>query len=385
MSNLASPTIAQTQPLASYLAHRPEIDAAIERVLLRGQYVLGEEVATLETELPARLGVAHGVGVASGTDALALALRACGVGSGDAVITVSHTAVATVAAIELVGAIAVAVDIDPATFTLDPNRLDDLMAAADRGGCALPGRAAAIIAVHLYGHPADMPAIVAIGERHGVPVIEDCAQSLGAAIDGRPTGTWGELAALSFYPTKNLGALGDGGMVVTQRSELAERIRRLRQYGWDRRRISETVGFNSRLDEIQAAVLRAKLGYLDADNQCRRLIANAYRRGLRTGALSLPSSGNGITHAWHQFVVRTPKRDALKDHLARAGIDTTIHYPRCVHNQPAYAHRLFIHDSLSNSEKAAAEVLSLPLYPELSGRQVAAVVDTIRAWECPQC
>jgi dTDP-4-amino-4,6-dideoxygalactose transaminase len=261
-------------PKANYLAHKEEIDQAIRRVLDSGWYILGQEVAAFEQEFAQYLGVSQAVGVGSGTDALEIALRACGVGVGDAVITVSHTVVATVAAIELVGAMPVLVDIDPITFTLDPNRLEDTI-AQHQGS-----RIKAIIPVHLYGHPAAMPAIKEIARRHDLYVIEDCAQSHGAAIKGRKTGAWGDLAAFSFYPTKNLGALGDGGAVVTDNAELAQKLRLLREYGWQRRYISEMPGMNTRLDEIQAAVLRVKLQYLDKENAQRRELAEVYNSRL---------------------------------------------------------------------------------------------------------
>ena len=238
--------ILPANPAANYRAHRDEIDQAVHRVLDGGMYILGQEVARFEEEFAHYLGVQHAVGVGSGTDALHIALRACGVGPADTVLTVSHTAVATVAAIELTGATAVLTDIDPATATMDVNRLAD--AIQKQRSC----RIKAIIPVHLYGHPADMPAIMTIAERHGLKVIEDCAQSHGAALDGRKTGTWGHVAAFSFYPTKNLGALGDGGAVVTNDRALADRLRLLREYGWREKYVSDFAGLNTRLDELQS-------------------------------------------------------------------------------------------------------------------------------------
>lgn len=258
-------------PGANYRAHRAEIDVAIHRVLDSGWFILGREVASFEQEFALYLDARFAVGVASGTDALHLALRACGIGPGDVVLTVSHTAVATVAAIELAGAVPLLVDIDPLTFNIDAERVEDTLKSIDRGDGPSPrGRVRAIIPVHLYGQPADMAAIIRVAARYGLKVIEDCAQAHGASIDGRKVGSWGNAAAFSFYPTKNLGALGDGGAIVTNDSEIADRVRLLREYGWRDRYVSSEVGMNSRLDEIQAAVLRVKLLNLDQENDRRR-------------------------------------------------------------------------------------------------------------------
>jgi dTDP-4-amino-4,6-dideoxygalactose transaminase len=358
--------IPQTDPKASYVAHKPEIDAAIAAVLDRGRYILGEEVDAFEREFAAYLGVAGVIGVASGTDALQLALRTCGVGPGDAVITVSHTAVATVAAVELTGAVPVLVDIDPVTFTMDCNSLEEAIGA--HAGSPLK----AIVPVHLYGHPANMPAVKEIAGRYGLHVIEDCAQAHGAAIGGRKTGAWGHMAAFSFYPTKNLGALGDGGAVATSDPALAQRARRLREYGWRERYVSDEPGMNSRLDELQAAVLRVKLRYLDGGNARRRQLAEAYGVSLDGAGLALPQCDPDAFHVYHQYVVRSPHRDALRTLLRDQGVDTAIHYPVPLHRQPAYLGRIR-HGSLARTEEAAKEVLSLPMYPELSNEQVARV------------
>lgn len=352
-------------PRANYRAHKNEIDAGVGAVLEGGSYILGREVAAFEQEFAAYLGVDHAVGVASGTDALHLALRACRIGPGDAVLTVSHTAVATVAAVELAGATPVLVDIDPATFTIDCNALEQ----AIRQDWGVPLKA--IIAVHLYGHPVDMPAVMDIAARHGLHVIEDCAQSHGASIAGRKTGSWGHIAAFSFYPTKNLGALGDGGAVVTNDSALAERVRLLREYGWRERYVSDEPGMNSRLDELQAAILRVKLRYLDGENERRRRIAEAYGRALEGTGLVLPRSGDGV-HAWHQYVIRALERDRLRAFLSDHGIGTLIHYPVPVHLQPAYRGRVR-HAMLGRTEQVVREILSLPMYPELALDQVELV------------
>jgi dTDP-4-amino-4,6-dideoxygalactose transaminase len=369
------PAIPQTDPKAGYLAHKARIDAAIQRVLDSGWYILGREVEAFERAFAAYIGVSHAIGVANGTDALELALRACGVGPGDLVFTVSLTAVATVAAIELVGATPVLVDIDPVTYTLDPNCLEAALAHP------LAGTPKAVIPVHLYGQPADMPAILELARRYGLYVIEDCAQSHGAVLAGRMTGAWGDIAAFSFYPTKNLGALGDGGMVVTANPELAERTRSLRQYGWRQRYISEIPGCNSRLDELQAAILRVKLMYLEAENVRRVALAARYTTALTDSGLALPTCREGAGHVYHQYVVCSRQRDALQAHLRARGIGTLVHYPRAVHQQPAYEGRVLIAGSLPHSERTAAEVLSLPIYPELTDEQLDSVTEACLIWE----
>lgn len=367
---MSSP-IPQASPLASYLAHREEIDAAIGRVLCRGHYILGEEVSTLEREFAAYIGVRFGIGVGSGTEALHLALRACGIGPGDEVVTVSYTAVGTVAAIELCGAVPLFADIDPATFTLDPSQIES----------AITPRTKAIIPVHLYGHPADMEALLSVAKQHGVRIIEDCAQSHGAEFGGKKAGAWGDIAAFSFYPTKNMGAVGDGGMVVTNHEDLAERAGLLREYGWRQRYISEVPGWNTRLDELQAAVLRVKLRHLEQDNARRRELAAMYSGLLSGTCLQLPQPSSAAMHVYHQYVVRTPRREALREYLYSVGIGTLIHYPRPVHLQPAYVSRLEGTIRLPETERASLEVLSLPIFPELGTREVQAVAESIMKWD----
>ncbi|MBI3825232.1 MAG: DegT/DnrJ/EryC1/StrS family aminotransferase [Candidatus Rokubacteria bacterium] len=374
----AGPPILQKDPRASYLAHRAEIDAAIRGVLEGGRYILGEQVAAFERELAAFVGVAEGVGVASGTDALELSLRALGIGAGDAVFTVSHTAVATAAAIERSGAVPVLVDIDEATLTMDPQSLEDAVkkVAGDRA----VARPRAVVPVHLYGHPADMPAILDVARRHDLRVVEDCAQSHGARLDGRATGGWGDTAAFSFYPTKNLGAVGDGGMLLTADPTVAGRARALREYGWRERYVSDVPGLNSRLDELQAAILRVKLRHLEADNARLRALAGAYDRALADAPVQRPARRPGVEHAYHQYVVRTPQRDGLQRWLRDRGIGTAVHYPQPVHRQPAYAGRTPLVVSLPRTETAVREILSLPLYPELAEAAVARVAEAVRSW-----
>lgn len=360
--------IPQANPGANTQAHRAEIEAAIARVLDRGWYILGPEVEAFEAEFAAFCGVAYGIGVGSGTEALHLALCALGIGPGDEVITVAHTAVATVVAIELAGARPVLVDVHPSTYTLDPARLEP----------AITPRTRAIIPVHLYGQPADLTPIQEIARRYGLWLIEDAAQAHGATYRGRPVGGWGDLACFSFYPTKNLGALGDGGMVVTNDAQLARRIRELRQYGWRSRYVSETAGFNSRLDEIQAAVLRVKLRYLEAENERRRMLAQRYTALLAGCAVIPPAEQPDARHVYHLYVIRSSRRDDLRQALHNRGIATGIHYPLPIHLQPAYRHLHPGPGALPVTERLAGEVLSLPLYPELSEEQVEHIAQAIR-------
>jgi dTDP-4-amino-4,6-dideoxygalactose transaminase len=355
-------------PAAQYLSSKADIDAAVARVMERGWYILGEEVKAFESEFAAYVGVAHGVGVGSGTDAVVLALRALGVGAGDEVITVSHTAVATVAAIEMTGASAVLVDIDPTTYTMDPSKLE----------AALSPRTKAIVAVHLYGHPADLDGIMAIANAKGIPVVEDCAQAHGAYFGEKRVGRVGKIAAFSFYPTKNLGALGDGGMVVTNDAALATSLREIREYGWRERYVSAVTGVNSRLDELQAAVLRVKLKKLDADNEARRTIATRYTRELRETRLVLPVERQGMRHVYHLYVVRSPRRDDLQKRAKAEGVGMLVHYPVPIHLQPAYKNRLRGADRLPETERAALEVLSLPMYPELSSTDVSTILGVLK-------
>jgi dTDP-4-amino-4,6-dideoxygalactose transaminase len=352
---------------AAYARQKPAIDAAVVRVLGSGRYILGEEVVGFEREFAAYLGVPEVIGVASGTDALLLALHAADIGPGDEVITVAHTAVATAAAIELAGARPVFVDIDPITYTLDPALLPQ----------ALTERTRAIIPVHIYGQMADMAAITAFAREHGLVVIEDCAQAHGARQNGRLAGTLGDMAAFSFYPTKNLGALGDGGAVATSRPDLAERLRLLRQYGWRERYISEIAGLNSRLDELQAAVLRTRLPLLDDENAARRRLAAIYNDRLSATSVVTPTVAAANESVYHLYVVQTEQRDALAQHLAQHGIGSGIHYPVPVHRQPAYQRLGYGAGSLPITEDLAGRILSLPMYPDLSLAAAERVADMV--------
>jgi dTDP-4-amino-4,6-dideoxygalactose transaminase len=357
---------------AHYRARRAEIDAAVRRVLESGWYILGREVEAFEREFAAYLGTEHAIGVATGTDGLHLALRACKIGPGDAVATVSHTAVATVAAIELAGAMPVLVDIDPVSYTMDPQSLEDALQVCSRNH-RLAGRVKAVIPVHLYGRPADMSAILAIASKQGLRVIEDCSQSHGAALGGRMTGSHGDLGVFSFYPTKNLGALGDGGMVSTGDAALADRLRLLREYGWRQRNHSELPGMNSRLDEIQAAVLRVRLRSLDADNAARRALAVLYDDAFTDSPLVPPQHHALVPSVYHQYVIRSRERDGLRVGLRESGVHTLIHYPEAVHQQPAYYGRLPVVVPLAHTENAVRQILSLPMYPELESESVQQV------------
>ncbi|MBP0029003.1 DegT/DnrJ/EryC1/StrS family aminotransferase [Roseofilum sp. Guam] len=360
----------QTNPKAGYLAQKTDIDQAIHRVLESGWYILGEEVTTFEKEFAQYMGASYAVSVASGTDALVLALKACGIGVGDDVITVSHTAVATVAAIELAGATPILVDIDPVTFTLDPNSLEDTLVELNKHSCL---NVKAIIPVHLYGHPADMTSILEIARRYELEVIEDCAQSHGAMFNNQKTGTWGKLGAFSFYPTKNLGALGDGGAVITDNYELAEKLLNLRQYGWKKRFISDTCGMNSRLDPIQAAILRVKLSALDRDNNQRKFVAKVYDRNLIDLPLTLPETQDNVDPVYHQYVIGSDSRDDLQKILKVEGIGTAIHYPVPVHQQPAYQKLAISPKGLSVTEKISSKILSLPMYGQLTEEEATRV------------
>lgn len=369
--NALPAAVPQADPGAGYRANRAAIDAAIARVLDSGWYILGAEGAAFEQEFAAWLGLARAVGCANGTDALALLLRGFGIGPGDAVATVSHTAVATVAAIEMVGARPVLIDIDPATYTMCPR---DFAASLD----ANPDLRA-VIPVHLYGQAADLDAIIPAARARGLHVIEDCSQAHGATLGGRKLGTIGEAAAFSLYPTKNLAALGDGGVLATNALALAERIGAIRQYGWHQRYVSDLVGVNSRLDEVQAAILRVRLATLDAENARRATIAAAYDAALAGTRFAPPARRANATHVFHQYVLRVPDRAATQAKLKAMGIATAVHYPVPVHLQPAYRDRIAMGPAAcAETARAANEVMSLPMFPQLTNAQVEAVALALR-------
>jgi dTDP-4-amino-4,6-dideoxygalactose transaminase len=344
---------------------RPEGDAAIGRVLDSGRFVLGDEVAAFEHEFRKYLGVAHLVGVSSGTDALQIGLEAAGVGIGDEVVTVPNTAAPTVAAIVAVGARPVFADVNEATLMMDATAL----------GGAISARTTAVVPAHLFGHPAPMAAIHA-GTR-GRPVVEDCAQAVGCQLAGMPAGRMGRAGCFSFYPTKNLGAYGDAGCVATEDGELAARVRLLRNHGQHERYRHDLVGHTSRLDEIQAAILRVKLKHLPGWLSRRRQIAARYRRGITHPLLRHPQTAPDAHHAYHLYTVRVGARERLMTRLATLGIETLIHYPVPLHLQPAFAHLGYGRGDFPVAERAADEILSLPLYPQLTDGEVERVIDTL--------
>ena len=363
--------IQSADPKAAYLAAEAEIDAAIKRVLLSGHYILGPEGDHFEKELAAYLGVAGAAGVGNGTDAIELALRAAGIGPGDKVVTVANTVTATASAITATGAKPVFIDVESDTMLMDPAALENLLTTLR------DPRIKALVPVHLYGQAADMPRLMEIAGRHNLVVIEDCAQSHGSLVGGKKAGAWGQLAAFSFYPTKNLGAFGDAGAVAGRDAAMIAQVKLLRQYGWRRRYVSDLHGRNSRLDEMQAAILRVRLARLDADNAARSVLAVRYLEKLRGTPLRLPVIAEGRTHTWHQFVVRTPKRDELRAHLEQHGVLAGVLYPVPIHRQPAY-HKADL--TLPVTEQACAEVLSLPLHPGLTVADIDTVCAHILAW-----
>jgi dTDP-4-amino-4,6-dideoxygalactose transaminase len=354
----------------------PEIDllwddlkAAFERVMRSGQFIMGAEVTAFEAEIAAYLDVRHAVGVNSGTDALLIALRALGVQAGDEVITTPFSFIATAEAAESLGAKAVFVDIDPQTFNLDSSRIE----------AAITARTRAIIPVHLYGHAADMAAILEIAARHRLCVLEDVAQAFGGRHGGRKLGTLGDAAALSFFPSKNLGAFGDAGMIVTNRDDVAETARMLRAHGSRKKYYNETIGYNSRLDALQAALLRVKLPHLDAFCDGRRAAAARYGNLLAgIAGVTLPSETEYAHHVYHQYTIRIAdgQRDAVQRRLAEAGIGTMVYYPVPLHKLPIYSGR---GEHFPEAERAAEEVLSLPMSPHISAEAQAAVAAALRA------
>lgn len=354
-----------------YLSLKEEIDASIQRVLDSGWFILGREVEAFEEEFARYVGAEYGVGVGSGTEALHLALLACGVGPADEVITVSHTAVATVAAIELTGARPVLIDIDPRSYTMDPGHLEASIGPATR----------AIVPVHLYGQAADLDPILAVAKRHGVKVVEDAAQAHGAEYKGRKAGSWGDVGCFSFYPTKNLGAFGDGGLVVTRDADLAERLKLLREYGWGERYVSSAKGTNSRLDEIQAAILRVKLKKLDEWNAVRRDHAALYDQLLAGGPVVTPLEMEYGKHCHHIYAVRSTRREGLRQFLRENGVGALVHYPVPVHLQEGYRDLGLGEGSLPVTEQVASEVLTLPVAPEVTEQQIRQVCDLVREFE----
>ncbi len=355
---------------AQYQSIKPEIDKAIQRVLDSSQFILGPEVEALERELAAYCGVRHAVAVASGTDALELSLRACGIAPGDDVMTTALSFFATAASIAGIGAKPVFVDIEPSIYTLDPALLER----------ALTARTKAIVPVHLYGHPCQMEGIRSFAQSHRLKVVEDCAQAIGAAWNGQRVGSFGDAGVFSFYPTKNLGAFGDGGMVVTNDAALADEIRLLRFHGSRDRIHHDVVARNSRLDELQAAILRVKLKYLESWNEARRAHAETYKRAfadLKITKLGLPQERSGARHVFHLYPVRVQQRASFQQSLAAQGVSTQIHYEVPLHLEHAFSSLGYRPGAFPHAEQVTREIISLPMYPELSPELIEAIARQI--------
>lgn len=348
-----------------YLALKPEIDAAIQDVLTSTQFILGPQVSGLEADVSRYLGVPHSLGVASGTDALLLALRAAGIGPGDEVITTPFTFIATAEVVALLHAVPVFADIDPATFNIDPRKIREKITKKTR----------AVIPVHLFGHPADMDPIMELAREFDLKVIEDCAQAFGAEYKGKKVGSIGDFGCFSFFPSKNLAGYGDGGMISTSGEDSFRKIALLRNHGSAVRYYHEVVGYNSRLDELQAAVIRVKLKRIDEFNKGRRDAARQYKRHISKDAVILPGEAGGCLHVYHQFTVRSPKRDLIMKTLEGRGIASAVYYPVPLHLQEAFAG--LPGEGLAAAEKASAEVLSLPMFPEISEEEILRVSEAV--------
>ena len=343
------------------------IKEAIGRVLESGWFIFGEELEGFEKEFSKYIGAKYGVGVSSGSDALFLAVKALGIGEGDEVITVSHTFISTVDAVVRNGAEPVFVDVDPDTYCIDVSKIER----------AITDKTKAILPVHLYGHPANMDPIMEIAQRHKLCVIEDACQAHGAEYKGKKVGSIGAVGCFSFYPVKNLGAYGDGGIVVTSDEELAEKLRMSRNYGQPKKYYHDFVGVNSRLDEIQAAILRVKLKYLDEWNERRRKTAKLYNKFFEDSDVVAPAEKEYARHVYHLYVIRHKDRDKLQQHLLKKGIQTQIHYPIPVHRQKAYSD-FRGNAQLPVTEKVCGEILSLPIYPSLKNKEIEYISNTIR-------
>lgn len=351
-----------------YIAQKAKIDEAIQTVLNSGWFVLGEQGRSFEQAFAQYCGATYGIGVGSGTDALHLGLKACGVQAGDEVITVAHTATPTASGISLLGAIPIFIDIDPQSYTLNPDLIET----------AITSKTKAILPVHLYGQAADMQAILHIAQKHNLPVVEDCAQAHGTLYGNQKVGSLGEVGCFSFYPSKNLGALGDAGLVTTNQDHLAHHVQLLRNYGSVTRDVHEILGANSRLDEMQAAILNAKLDYLDAGNKRRQEIAQRYRTDITHSEIQHPIEKNWGSHTYHLYVIQTPNRDLLRQHLEKCGIGTGIHYPTPIHQQPAYTH--LSTPSLPVTEHIVNQIVSLPIFPELTDAEIDHIVQSVNTF-----
>lgn len=350
-----------------YAALKKEIDEAVGAVLTQTQFILGPNVGRLEAEIASYHQLAHAIGVANGTDALLLALRACGIGEGDEVITTPFTFIATAEVVAILKATPVFVDICPDTFNIDPQLIEE----------KITPRTKAIIPVHLFGHPAAMDPIMEIAKKHNLKVIEDCAQAFGARYKGRAVGTIGDAGCFSFFPSKNLGGYGDGGMVITGNDDIARQITILRNHGSSLRYHHQVVGYNSRLDEIQAAVLRVKLKYIGEFNKARQRNAASYCSAITTKNVILPSAAAGSQHVYHQFTIRAQNRDALAARLAEKGVASAVYYPVPLHRQEVFLRLYNLSLKLPQSEACAGDVLSLPMFPELTDEEIRLVAQVI--------
>ncbi len=355
---------------AQYETIKEEINKAVAKVVKSGQYILGPEVKAFEKEIASYCGTNYAIGVASGTDALLLSLIACGVKPGDEVITTTFSFIATADSIVRAGAIPIFVDINPSTFNVDESKIEPKITVKTK----------AILPVHLFGQPAAMDKIMELAEKYDLKVIEDCAQALGATVASQKVGSFGSAGCLSFFPSKNLGCMGDGGMVVTNNKEIAEKIRILRTHGANTKYQSEIIGFNSRLDEIQAAVLRVKLKYLDKWIQKRQEISDSYNAGLKDTLVKIPFVDSGVRHVFNQYTIRTAKRDELSQSLEKKNIGSSVYYPTPFHMQEAFKYLGKKEGSFPEAEQAAREVLSLPIYPELTDEQIKELTSSISSF-----
>ena len=349
-----------------YESLKREIDQAIGNVLDRGQFILGENVSLLEKEIARYHGISHGIGVANGTDALLLALRACGIGRGDEVITTPFTFIATAEVIAQIGAVPVFVDVEGDTFNMDPGKIEERITQRTR----------AILPVHLFGHPAEMDPILDIAGTYNLRVIEDCAQAFGAEYRGKKIGTFGDCGCFSFFPSKNLACYGDGGMVITGNDDLAKTVRMLRNHGTSVKYHHALLGYNSRLDEIQAAILRVKLPRIDEWNEARRKNARSYERGIHRDGIVTPSARPHVSPVYHQYTLRCADRRRISDALEQAGIASAVYYPVPLHLQEVFA-ALPAGGKLEESETASKSVLSLPMCPELTEEEIGKICHVI--------
>jgi dTDP-4-amino-4,6-dideoxygalactose transaminase len=360
---------------AQYQSIKEEIDEVLQKVVESQYFILSQEVNGLESEIAKYCGVSRAAGVASGTDALVLSLRALGIKEGDAVVTTPFTFFATAESISILGAKPLFADIDPDTYNIDPGKVEELLGELDP---AVKDKVKAVIPVHLYGQCADMDPIMAIAGRHGLRVVEDCAQAIGALYKGRKAGSFGDTGCLSFFPSKNLGGFGDGGMIVSDEPSIIENIKKLRVHGSQKQYIHEEIGYNSRLDSLQAAILRVKLKKLDSWIEGRKAIAKRYDEAFSSSGIKTPSVAEGNTHTYHQYTIAVDRRDELLDHLNEKGIAARVYYPVPLHLQPCYRGLGYTEGSFPVSENAAKKALSLPVYPELEEKKIEYVIQTVK-------